>query len=77
MQRLETEHGLIRAVPAPGWYHGRERPRHARYAWDVGGGAMAGGRGGDVRTLKRARASVSSASRRMAAGQNLYSGQKP
>lgn len=74
MQRIENEHGLIREYRPPvGTTHTSDRG--TRYAWDIGGGAMAGGRGGDVRTLKRARTAIRGASARKSAGQNLYSGQ--
>ena len=41
---------------------------------DVGGGAMAGGRGGSVRTLERARRAVRVADLRMAEGRDRYTG---
>ena len=74
MQRIENEHGTIREYRPPvGTAHTSERG--TRYAWDYGGGAMAGGRGGDVKTLKRASAALSGAANRGMTGQNLYSGQ--
>lgn len=45
-----------------------------RYAWDVGGGAMEGGRGGSVRTLKRARTAVRVAGQRLSEGSDKYTG---
>lgn len=74
MHYEESEHGVIREYRPPVGSGARLSDNGTRYNWDVGRGSATlgsdfmGGQGGNVRTLKRARAAVSSVSRRMSNG---------
>ena len=70
----EHEHGIIHEYRPAVASGSKLSDRGTRYAWDVAGGAMEGGRGGSVRTLKRARVAVRTAGQRLAQGRDKYTG---
>ena len=76
MHYEESESGVIREYRPPVGSGAKLSDRGTRYSWDVGRGSATQsgdymrGQGGNVRTLKRARAAVSSVGRRQSAARD-------
>jgi hypothetical protein len=70
----QSDLGAVREYRPPVGSGSKLSDRGTRFAWDVAGGAMNGGRGGSVRTLKRARTAVRVAGQRLSEGRDKYTG---